>query len=341
MAATVAKQAISTISRTAKCPRCRYDLRGTIKTWTDQYPLHGTCAECGLEFAWAEVLLPDKFEPRWCIEYAPQGIRVLVGAFKTLSRSLWPWHFFSSLKMSHMIRPRRLALYLALLVLLPGIAYVVEQTTVAVRVRYKVGSNQWTTSISHSYFSAIIEAVFTPTSSNSSATYTNSGFVVVYLPPNRLHEAFEILQPVGPSLQKNPFVRSIIPSLLALTGGVAVSLLLPVGFILLPITRRRAKVRWEHFGRITAYSFIIPSLLASTFLACGMIAYLRLEWGKNAMGVATWMNIFLPIPLLIIWWAAAAKCYLHLPHAWLISILLALLAMLFLAATIILLIRLM
>ena len=341
MTAIGTKQTISTITRNTICPRCGYDLRGIIETWTDQYPLQGICAECGLEFAWAEVLVPDKFEPRWCIEYAPERIGVLVGAFKTLLRSFWPWYFFSSLKMSHKIRPRRLSLYLVLLVLLPGLLYVVEQTTVAVRVRYEVGSNQWTTSINHSYFAAIIEAVFKPTSSNSSATYTNKGFVVVYLPPNRLHEAFEIAQPIGPGRQKNPFIRSIFPSLLAWIGSMAVSLVLPVGFILLPISRRRAKVRWEHFGRVTAYSLIIPSLLASSFLVCGVIAYLRLEWSDNAMAVAKWMNILLPVPLLIIWWAAAAKRYLRMSHAWLISILLALLAMLMLASTMMLLIRLM
>ena len=36
----------------AKCPRCGYDLRGAIATWTEQCPLHGTCAGCGLQFAW-------------------------------------------------------------------------------------------------------------------------------------------------------------------------------------------------------------------------------------------------------------------------------------------------
>ncbi|MFB3103994.1 MAG: hypothetical protein ACE1ZA_03615, partial [Pseudomonadales bacterium] len=58
----------SALQRTARCPRCGYDLRGAIGTWADQCPLHGTCAECGLQFVWAEVLHPEKFEPQWCVE---------------------------------------------------------------------------------------------------------------------------------------------------------------------------------------------------------------------------------------------------------------------------------
>lgn len=44
--------------RPAVCPRCGYDLHGTIDTWTDACPLTGVCSECGLEFIWSEILCP-------------------------------------------------------------------------------------------------------------------------------------------------------------------------------------------------------------------------------------------------------------------------------------------
>ncbi len=332
MTATAPVTSEQNLAGRARCPRCGYDLRGTIGTWADQCPLHGTCTECGLQFVWAEVLHPEKFEPQWCIEYAPGRLGVLTGVIKTLGRSLWPWRFFSSLKMSHTVRPRRLALYLVFLLLMPGIAYVAEQTTVAVRVRYELTRpSLGITSINHSYFAAVIEAVFKPTSSNSSGSYAVGTFVMPYPPPNGLHEAFEIIGAGGPRPYMNAFVLSIDPTFAAWSLGVVISLLLPVGFVLLPISRRRATVRWIHVGRVTAYGFIIPSLLASAFFVCAVIAYLRLEWRNNAMAMAMWMNFLLPAPLLTIWWAAAIKRYLRMPHAWPVSILLALIALLFLA----------
>ena len=331
MTATAPVTSEQNLAGRARCPRCGYDLRGAIGTWADQCPLQGTCAECGLQFAWVEVLHPEKFEPRWCIEYAPGRLGVLTGAIKTLLRSLWPWRFFSSLKMSHTVRPRRLALYLVFLLLIPGIAYVAEQTTVAVRVRYELTRPNWgITSVNHSYFAAIIEAVFKPISSNSSGSYVVGTVVMPYPPPNRLHEVYEIVQTGGLRPSTNAFVMSVAPAFGALSWGVVISLLLPIGFVLLPISRRRAKVRWIHVGRVIAYGFIIPSLLASAFFVCGVIGFLRFEWGDNAMAMAMWMTFLLPAVLLIMWWAAAIKRYLRMPHAWLVSILLALIALLIL-----------
>ena len=34
--------------RTIGCPRCGYDQRGMVESWTLQCPLTGECAECGL-----------------------------------------------------------------------------------------------------------------------------------------------------------------------------------------------------------------------------------------------------------------------------------------------------
>ena len=31
--------------------------------------LEGVCSECGYGLRWAEVLRPEKFAPRWCVEF--------------------------------------------------------------------------------------------------------------------------------------------------------------------------------------------------------------------------------------------------------------------------------
>jgi hypothetical protein len=39
--------------RPAFCPRCGYDLSGTIAAWECSCPVDGVCGECGLGFRWA------------------------------------------------------------------------------------------------------------------------------------------------------------------------------------------------------------------------------------------------------------------------------------------------
>ncbi|MEE8155884.1 MAG: hypothetical protein V3T53_13105 [Phycisphaerales bacterium] len=123
------------------CPRCGYDLRGAIGTWADQCPLHGTCAECGLQFVWAEVLHPEKFEPRWCVEFAPRWRQVSRACVGTFARSFWPFGFWRWLKMSMPIRWRRIFAYFVLLAFPFLIGYVAIQTAAVVRIR--LNTNQF------------------------------------------------------------------------------------------------------------------------------------------------------------------------------------------------------
>src|SRR5689334_17306189 len=80
------------------CPRCGYDQRGTIAAWDDWYPLAGTCAECGLEFSWWEIIHSHKYQPKWCVEFVARR-RVVRGCWLTLFRSLMPPRFWSRLQM--------------------------------------------------------------------------------------------------------------------------------------------------------------------------------------------------------------------------------------------------
>ena len=53
----------------AECPRCGYNLDGTVSTWTKQCPIRGRCNECGLEIDWHRVFVltvhPWLFEYHW------------------------------------------------------------------------------------------------------------------------------------------------------------------------------------------------------------------------------------------------------------------------------------
>lgn len=126
----------ATISSVAKCPRCGYDLRGTIAAWNEACPLSGTCTECGLDFEWAEVLSEKVRRPRWCVEYAERWWHVPWLSVKTLAMTFWPWRFWKSLKMSHEPRWGRFAAYVCLLLVVLYIVFAIGHGM--------VGWREWT-----------------------------------------------------------------------------------------------------------------------------------------------------------------------------------------------------
>jgi hypothetical protein len=105
--------------------------------------------------------------------------------------------------------------------------------------------------------------------------------------------------------------------------------LFPIAFILLPVSRRRAKVRWAHLWRITAYSAFIPVIVAIICLAGHNLSLMGVNWPilarlEQNMALAT--LIFVPI-----WWAAAIRHYLRMPHAVPVAVLLTLMLVLILS----------
>ncbi|MGI9015388.1 MAG: hypothetical protein ACR2GY_14240 [Phycisphaerales bacterium] len=119
------------------CPRCGYDQRGVVSTWTQACPVRGTCAECGLEFEWSRVLNRARYEPQWCIEFSPgkSPVRILQSFCTTAWRSFHPWTFWQSISMEHRIRWRRLVMYVAILILPFVLLYVAAQSWAALQVR--------------------------------------------------------------------------------------------------------------------------------------------------------------------------------------------------------------
>lgn len=87
-----------------ECPRCGYDLRGAqparADAGTDALPSRGRCSECGLDFAWIDVLDPARHNVSWLYEHAPRRRGRLPSpawrrAYVTFLRTLWPpafWH---------------------------------------------------------------------------------------------------------------------------------------------------------------------------------------------------------------------------------------------------------
>jgi hypothetical protein len=122
------------------CPRCGYDVRASMTTWTDSCPRTGTCSECGLEFEWGRVLRPGRFAPLWCVEFEPRPRRIPQASWRTLLRSLRPWRFWSQMHMTHDVRPTRILAYLGCLVLAVLVLFALWRTALATYVYFAVSA---------------------------------------------------------------------------------------------------------------------------------------------------------------------------------------------------------
>lgn len=98
------------------CSRCGYDLSGIPPTWTESCPLQGTCSECGLGFAWADIHDPEHFAPKWSFEHATT--RRVQRFLATTLVAFRPARLWRSMTMDAPFMFNRLGLYAALLLVL-------------------------------------------------------------------------------------------------------------------------------------------------------------------------------------------------------------------------------
>jgi hypothetical protein len=103
------------------CPRCDYDMSGHAAAWERQCPLEAECPECGLTFAWRDVLVEDRRRVPWLFEHARRGragLGLLRNAIATFVRLIIPWAFWSRVGLHHWVVVGRLVQWLALIIIL-------------------------------------------------------------------------------------------------------------------------------------------------------------------------------------------------------------------------------
>ena len=86
-----------------RCPRCGYDQRGTLETWSDSCPLQGQCVECGLAIDWGRVL--NMARHPWLFEYhwRHQPLRRMA---QTACRAVTPRRFWRDVSLDDPVQPR-------------------------------------------------------------------------------------------------------------------------------------------------------------------------------------------------------------------------------------------
>lgn len=169
------------------------------------------------------------------------------------------------------------------------------------------------------YPEAVLEAIFFPLRSVSNHTMgTFGGAATPYIAPRNLHKTMF-------SLESSIFMRRYASGLrrewviVLLLVQLAMILGLPLGFILLPASLRRAKVRWRHLFRVMVYSLFLP---LTVMLVLGILFNLGVSISaiRSVILIQTKWVFILALPIgLMAWWALAIHFYLKIPHGWVIA----------------------
>ena len=304
-------QAVATVAPEPRCPRCGYQQRGTVETWRDRCPLEGRCTECGLSFQWSDVLIERL--PRWNSEYGTRQ------AYPWRSvRTIWltfrPWAFWCSLQMHHEIRPKRLLLYPVVLALVSYLMIGIGTGTGLALSMMDDAQHGATILFPRAVF-AVLHGVVLPFSDHSYHYLTHPRWGR-YTGGSAASISRELL---------SPGLRSIILFVCAHFMAAAC-------FALLPLSRRKAKVRWAHIGRAAVYGLGLIPVAIFFLVLIGLFAMAEdltiggaSQWwyggrvwygGWGPTGFA-YLSVFCIVFLLhVMWWAFATSRYMKMPHGW-------------------------
>lgn len=220
------------------CPRCGYDLSGIIATWDDCCPTSGTCSECGMTLDWRDVFFPHRADLSGFVEHARGPLRTWLTAWLTAWWTLRPWSFWRRVQPSQRTVPRRMALWLVIVLLLPHVlasssgvmSYFIRSKT-PMPVMYAPGRGGTLTPVP-----APVTMLAPPV----------DGTTVLS------HFAFPIAS--AQSTGSGPLVRIVVPGWpwYALPA-LAFTLAWPALWLVLPTTRTQSKLRWSHVARAAVY----------------------------------------------------------------------------------------
>ncbi len=302
------------------CPRCDYDLAGQVAAWTTRCPLDGTCPECGLAFAWRDVLVAGALPPRWCFEHVARAGTLI----KTHIRTLRPKWLFSSLAMHHDVKVRRLTLFLPFGLLL----------TVAVQ-----STLLFTLHALARLFHAILTAIEQPRWPYEHQTWVEIAGRVAWPWSATRHTGVDFS--AFDNRVYDWWVEDLLMGVDAvpLTAAFCIAALMPLLFFLVPFTRRRYKVRPRHLLRLALLSSVwLPLVVAVNGIMLALVELAGFALPLVGIDIGVWevesfvygggwyrswvevAAVFLAISIyMLLWWRGAIARYLRIPHAFAIA----------------------
>jgi hypothetical protein len=281
------------------CPRCGYDLRGVVSTWSDACPLAGRCGECGLDVEWSELLGPAASRPAWCFEFARRA-RLARSTLGTFGRIFAPWKFWSDVRMVHPIERRRLAAFAVLSMLLAYAVFVAAHALIVNEHWSWYFVRQPSVTTEDTRLGALLWAALFPWSSEQLATGRNA------FGPFSLLSSRDIVENYWRYIGWSGFAVLIM----AATG--------PLVLAGLRASRRLVGIRAAHLVRIGVYSLGWAALVW-TILAVDHVINCYADFQRWTVG-GIWADLvgysmLAGFPLwFFAWWWAASRRYLRIRH---------------------------
>jgi hypothetical protein len=213
----------------------------------------------------------------------------------TLARTFLPWRFWSSLRMSHPCRWRRLVAYLGLIgvglylafALTHGLTVWMEWRDTVSRAGVSANTDGWP---------VFWQAAALPLADSAVGSFTGAWGVWSYATPSNVFSYmwYELL--------------FLFLTVLVMHAGCGLT------FAALPISRRRCKVRWSHIARVTIYGYVLVLPAVALSLAASPMTMSGARGGSFLAPLAVGAWGALP-PMEVAWWTAATSRYLRMPHA--------------------------
>lgn len=229
------------------CPRCGYDLGGTVASWRSEgdgasCPTEGVCSECGYAHLWRDILNPTYQRLAGFYEHALTRRERITWGWRTTLWLIFPWVFWGKVKLHHTMRPLR-ALRLAAWMF---ILFTLTHATIVVVKFGTAWSGDFNKNLGR-FRSAFLEPLMVRDPVWRGWSMSAQGIT--------LHGLIRFL------------ILVFAPTMFALAMTAIIVWVLPE-------TRKRTKLRPVHAWRAAAYAPVAIglSMLASSVIACAEMA---------------------------------------------------------------------
>lgn len=285
------------------CPRCGYDQTGLVATWAEHCPTEGVCAECGLAFAWRDVLNPRWTIPAWSFEHATDHrLRALL---RTAWESFRPRRFWAQLPIAAPVRLGRLMAFAAVWVVGAHLMLAIISGLLEWDGRSAAPLRAWLLSWTR------------PIAGRSVGNFSN------YVSPI---EAFW-----NPYLVDDGYgyhVRYQVDSLAWCVPLVWLGM--PLAMLTLGDTLAMARVRRVHLVRVACHQAFVASAVFTLAHIVAMLGHAGAYWSPRRLGEVRTEDVVALVFLTVWspwWWWTACTRYLKLPApgmvvgaSWLIAV---------------------
>ena len=273
-------------NNTPICPKCGYDQSGEIATWEDQCPLEGRCPECGLGFAWADVLDPNRIELLWYVEHAKTKWDIVKRTIPTLWMLMIPNRYWRRLGMESPRSLKRYVLWIAMMMLglhivssaaMLGAIHGLTLTQNAMYTKWMVGQ---TPQMQARVQAGIVDV--------SSLDYWSSV--------------------VGESVLHPAVFRAIYTDGVSSIGGMiavicmGISMMWFVLFCMFPTTRARTKLRMVHVVRAMVVAGLLPFVIFEFARMAEALIYAGEYWAPLGNAERVLASVFVIVGFWVFIW---------------------------------------